>query len=42
MTAQLTADAADGRSYSQTMSKIGKSFVQELTMRAVDSGVGLG
>jgi len=37
MTAQLTADAADGKSYSHTMSKIGNSLVHELTMRAVDS-----
>ena len=39
ITAQLTALAALGRSYSHTISNIGNSFVHELTISAVLSGV---
>jgi hypothetical protein len=42
MTAQLTALALDGKSYSQMISRIGNSFVQLDTSSAVDSGVGCG
>lgn len=42
MTAQLTADALLGRSYSQTISSSGKSFVQLDTSSAVDKGLGCG
>jgi hypothetical protein len=42
ITAQLTAVAELGKSYSQTISSIGKSFVQDDTSSAVDSGVGFG
>ena len=41
ITAQLTAVAELGRSYSHMISKIGKSFVQEDTNSAVDKGVAL-
>jgi hypothetical protein len=39
ITAQLTADAADGKSYSQTIRRMGNSFVHELTISAVDTEV---
>ena len=42
ITAQLTALAALGRSYSHTISNIGNNFVHELTISAVLSGVGRG
>jgi len=42
LTAHDTAVAALGRSYSQIIRRIGNSFVQELTSRAVLRGVGCG
>lgn len=42
MTAQLTADAEEGRSYDQMRRRRGKSFVKEETRRAVEMTEGWG